>query len=181
MFLVILGAATRLVDHAPNAVPMAAIALFAAARLPRRWAWMAPVGAMALADAYINLRYGQFPGVLIVSFTSYATFAVIALLGGLLGRKAHPAARIGASLAGSTLFFLTTNFAVWAAQRGTGIGLNYGEGVPGLLECYLAALPFFRNGVVADLIGTVVLFGCSALIAQFAAARKPEPIATELS
>lgn len=181
LFLVVLGAASRLMDHAPNAVPMVAIALFAAARLERKWAWMVPVAAMACADAVINMRYGQFPGVLVVSLTSYLTYVAIACLGGLLGREAHLATRLGASLAGSTLFFLTTNLAVWAAQRGTGVGLSYGEGLPGLIECYVAALPFFGNGVAADLFGTVALFGGSVVLTRLASLVKTRLAASELS
>ncbi|MFO0958453.1 MAG: DUF6580 family putative transport protein [Isosphaeraceae bacterium] len=162
-FLIALGLACRLVPHPLNFVPMAAIALYGAARLPGKMAWCVPIAAMALSDLYLNAGRGYFPGVTAVTLVSYATLAVIALLGGRLNRDANPATRAAASLAGSTLFFLTTNCAVWAAQRGAGVGLNYGEGLPGLLESYTAALPFFGNALAADLAGTAALFGGEAL------------------
>lgn len=162
-FLIVLGAACRLVPHPLNFVPMAAIALYGAARLPGRMAWLVPIAAMVASDAILNAGRGYFPGVTAVTLISYGTLAVIALAGGRLGRDAHGATRVGACLAGSTLFFLTTNFAVWAFQRGAGVGLSYGEGFPGLLESYTAALPFYGNGLAADLIGTVALFGGEAV------------------
>lgn len=162
-FLIVLGAACRLVPHPLNFVPMAAIALYGAARLPGRMAWLVPVVAMVLSDALLNASRGYFPGVAAVTLVSYGTLAVIAVAGGRLGRQAHAATRVGASLAGSTLFFLTTNLAVWAFQRGAGAGLNYSEGLPGLFESYAAALPFYGNGLTADLLGTAALFGGEAL------------------
>ena len=39
-----------------NFVPMGAVALYAGARLPRRWAWIVPVAAMGLSD--LLLDYG---------------------------------------------------------------------------------------------------------------------------
>ncbi len=160
LFLVVVGAACRLVPHAPNAVPLVAITLFAAVRYPRKWAWIVPVLAMAVADAVINARYGTVEGMLAVSLTIYATYLVIALVGGPISRKS----RIGASVLGSTFFFLTTNAAVWAFQRNTGVGLTFADGPTGLLQSYFAALPFYRNGLIADLIGTVVLFGAADLV-----------------
>ena len=50
LFLIAVGAIYRLVPHPVNAVPMGALALFAGASLPRRWAWIVPVAAMGLSD-----------------------------------------------------------------------------------------------------------------------------------
>ncbi|MEJ7636633.1 MAG: DUF6580 family putative transport protein [Singulisphaera sp.] len=36
----------------------------------------------------------------------------------------------------------------------------------GLVACYVAALPFFGNTVVADLAGTAAFFGLGALVRQ---------------
>jgi hypothetical protein len=58
-----------------------------------------------------------------------------------------------ASIAGSVLFFVVTNFGVWARD-----GL-YPHTLAGLANCYVAALPFFQNGLVGDLFFTGALFG----------------------
>lgn len=156
LFLVALGTFCRLAPHPSNAVPMGAICLFAAARLPRFWAPAVPLAAMLLSDVVLGARIGEAPGLSVVLATSYATYAAIALLGGFLRRDAGPATRAGSSLGASTLFYLTTNFAVWASLA---CGDRYPLTLAGLAECYAEALPFFGNGLLADLIGTAALFG----------------------
>ena len=62
-----------------------------------------------------------------------------------------------ATLAGSCVFFVVTNFAFWAESG------YYPPTTEGLLECYTAALPFFRNSVLGDLDYACILFGVWAL------------------
>src|SRR5438132_500688 len=59
LLLVLLGALSRLLPHPPNFVAMGAIGLFAGARLPRRWAWVVPLAAMALSDLVIDWGTGR--------------------------------------------------------------------------------------------------------------------------
>ena len=63
-----------------------------------------------------------------------------------------------ASLAGSLLFFVVTNFAVWATGR------LYPLTGSGLAVCYAAAIPFFRNSLLGDIAFTTILFGGMALL-----------------
>jgi len=53
----------------------------------------------------------------------------------------------------SVLFFVTSNFAVWMFS---GI---YARDIAGLVKCYIAALPFFQNTLMGDLLWTALLFG----------------------
>jgi hypothetical protein len=57
----------------------------------------------------------------------------------------------------ATIFFLTTNFAVWALKS------NYDRTLVGLAECYWAAVPFYRAMLAGDIFFLVVIFGCFAL------------------
>jgi uncharacterized protein DUF6580 len=50
-------------------------------------------------------------------------------------------------------FFGVTNFGVWA------FGSLFPKTAAGLLACYVAAIPFFKNTLVGDAIYTAVLFG----------------------
>ncbi len=135
-----------------NLVPMGAISLYSGARLPRRWAWAVPLMAMVLSD--LVLERGRDP---FYAWTTrlvvYGAFAAITLLGPIanrpkIGRWLLPVLAIG----GSVMFFVATNFAVWTEGR------LYPLSTAGLWECYVKALPFFRNTVAADLVGTAVLF-----------------------
>lgn len=159
LFLIVLGAAFRLLPHPPNAVPMAALALYAGARLPRRWAVVVPLAAMALADLVLDRRYDSW-GWDLGRALNYGAFALIVALGCLPRRDAGPATRLGMGLLGSALFFVISNFGVWA----TGGGFGFPRTGAGLVACYTVAWPFFYpNAILADLIGTAAFFGLDAL------------------
>jgi hypothetical protein len=64
-----------------------------------------------------------------------------------------------ASVTGSLIFFVLTNFAVWA------FGTIYSFDWQGLVQCYVAALPFLDKTVIGDLFWNAVLFGGAALAA----------------
>jgi hypothetical protein len=176
LVLIVLGTLCRVVPHPPNAVALGAVALFAGAKLPRRWAWLVPVLSMMLAD--LILDRGTNRGLFEISrLTIYGTYVAITFLG-LLARRATetraPLALVPLSLAASGLFFLTTNFAEWIA----GPLKLYPITASGLMACYTAAIPFFGNTVAADLAGVVVLFGFDALARRVASGRrKAEPVA----
>ena len=158
--LIVFGTLCRLVPHPPNFSPFGALSLYAGARLPRRWGWAVPLVAMALSD--MILEYGTGRSTFTpVRGTIYATYAAMALLASwALRGRTSPWTLPAWSLAASSLFFLSTNLAVWAT------GGMFPRTAAGLVACYVAALPFFGNTVVADLAGTAVLFGLGALVRQ---------------
>jgi hypothetical protein len=148
-----------------NFVPMGAVALYAGSRLPRRWAWLVPVTAVVLSD--LVLDFGTSRPIFEWSrFTVYATLAVTTLLGPIanlpkFGRWLLPLLPLSAS----ALFFLTTNLGTWAD------GQLYPLTLAGLVECYTLALPFFGRTVLADLLGTALLFSagpvCEGLLRRW--------------
>lgn len=148
--LVIVAAAGRLTPHVWNVAPVAAVALLAGAVMPRKWAVAVPLVAMLLSDLVIG--FYEVP----VMLTVYSCFAVSALLGSWV-KDMKPVKVLGASLASSTLFFIATNFAVWATADW------YTKSWQGLMLCYTLAIPFFRNALLGDLFYTGVLFGAWAL------------------
>ena len=145
-----------------NFVPMGAMAIYAGSRLPRRWAWLVPVVAMGLSD--FALDHGtRRPLFELTRWTVYATFAATTLLGPRANRANSSLWRLPAlSLAASTAFFLASNLATW------GEGLLYPMSLVGLAECYFAAIPFFGRTIIADLVGTGLLFGLGAVIERAA-------------
>jgi hypothetical protein len=157
--LIVFGILCRLVPHPPNFSPFGALSLYAGARLPRRWSWAVPLVAMALSDTILEFGTGRST-FSFVRGTIYATYAATALLASWALRGRTSTWTLPAwSLAASTLFFLTTNLAVWA----TGGGM-YPPTAAGLVACYASALPFFGKTLVADLVGTLGLFGLDGLV-----------------
>jgi hypothetical protein len=162
----------RVIPHAWNAVPVGALALFAGSRLPRKWAWIVPLAAMGVSDLFLDLGTGREFWAL-DRWTIYGTFALITLMGPLANRpKIGPFLLPGLSLAASVLFFITSNLATWAWYDET----LYPHTLNGLWACYVAAIPFFDKTILADLVGTAVLFGTSSLldrVGQIVVTRRP--------
>jgi hypothetical protein len=84
----------------------------------------------------------------------YASFALIVGIGFWLRRHPGVATTAAASAVGSVLFFVVTNFGMWATPDGF-----YPHTVAGLGACYVAAIPFFRNTLLGDLAYCGLLFG----------------------
>jgi hypothetical protein len=61
---------------------------------------------------------------------------------------------IGASLAGSMIFFLVSNFGVWLTSP-----VAYASGFSGLVATMSAGVPFFWNTLAGDLVYAGILFG----------------------
>jgi hypothetical protein len=132
--IVLAAAAMRLLPHPPNVAPMAAIALFGGARFDSKRAALAvPLLAMWLSDVLLGFGVDR-----VMPFV-YGSFALIVVLGRLIRDRRSPLAVGGTAFAGSVLFFVITNFGVWLS------GDLYPRTAEGLVACYVAAIPFFRN------------------------------------
>jgi len=138
--------------------PVTAALLYFGARRPRKEMWV-PVAALAAAGVYLSrVTYGY--SVSADLWVTWAWYAAIVLLGGLLAKNAS-ALRIGAAtLTASVSFFLLSNFAVWAVWS------MYPKTGSGLAMCYVAGLPFFRNAVVSDLFFAGAFFGIGYLLSH---------------
>ena len=152
---IIVAAASRLLPHPWNVSPVTALALFGGAALSRRWAVGIPLAAVIASD----LVLGLYDSVL---FT-WGAFALVGMIGWWLGRRITIGRLASASLAGSLVFFLISNFGTWLLGDG---GTMYPKTLEGVRQCYIAALPFFRSTVAGDLIYTGGIFGLYALAAR---------------
>jgi vitamin B12 transporter len=162
VLLVFLGALSRLLPHAPNFVPLGALALYAGARLPRYAALAVPLCAMALSDLVLDLGTGR-AAVSGVRLTIYGTFAAIVFAGRLAKEKSGAPRLAALSLGASLVFFLTSNFAEWLGSP------LYPKTLAGLALCGAMGIPFLWNTIAADLLGTAILFGLDAL-------SRPQPV-----
>ncbi len=144
--LVAFAVIARLVPHPANFTPVAAMAIFAGAVLPNRsWALYLPLMVMVVSDLIIGTHS-------LILFT-WGSFVIIGLLSHLLLRSYSVGRVVGMSVLASVLFFVVTNFGVWLEGR------LYAQTFEGLIQCYVNALPFFRNTLLGDLVYTGMLFG----------------------
>jgi hypothetical protein len=158
--MILAAAATRLMPHPPNLTSIAAVALFGGATFSdKRLAFLVPLAALFASDLVLGLyAHMEF---------QYAAFALIVCMGLMLQSRRNVLPIAGAALASSVLFFAITNFGTWATTA------LYPHTVSGLLGCYTAAIPFFRNTLAGDLFYTALLFG------GFAALERAFPILRE--
>ncbi len=185
LILTALGALSRLAPHPPNMLLVGAggLALFAGARLPRYWAFAVPLMMMIGTDMLLDrgTTYSPLQGDYLAR---YAAFALIVALGTWLKASNNGLKIVGFSVASSILFFLISNFGVWAFPNAAHPP-TYTRDFTGLLNCYAAGLAFysqdpfsnfFLNSVVSDLMGVGILFGLDAAVARAFARPKPAPI-----
>lgn len=150
---IVIAAAFRIVPHWPNFTPVAAMALFAGANLNRRWiAILLPLAALFLSDLILG-----FHSTLIYV---YGAMVLTVLMGSLLTKRMKAGNIAIASVSSSILFFLITNFGAWMSGM-----LPYSRNFSGLIQAYIAGVPFFNTAVVGDLFYSTVLFG-SFVLAQ---------------
>ena len=141
----------RWLPHPPNVSPVAAMALFGGAYFAdKRLAFIVPFLALLLSDLFIGLHDTMV--------FVYAGFALTVGIGIWLQRRISVTNVAAAAVAASVLFFLLTNFGAWLTS-----GL-YAQNFNGLMQAYVAAIPFFQNSLVGNLLFTAVLFGGYALI-----------------
>lgn len=143
--LIVLGAASRLLHLPPNIAAVTGVTLLAGFALRNIWlALLVPIGAMALADIVL----GWYPGVL----ATYAGMAAgVFIARGLLPRLTV-LRLVATTFLASLAFFVLSNFGTWLEGW-------YGYTWDGLVACYIAALPFWQNSLVADFISTALAFG----------------------
>jgi len=155
--LTILGILARLVPHAPNFTPVGGVSLFAGGRLSGWKAYLLPLVLMLVTDPLVGGYSFATPFV-------YLSFLIYVWIGSRLRSTENPLAIGAAAVAGSVQFFLITNFAMWLKP----VSL-YTHNAAGLMACYIAAIPLYRNTALADLFYSAALFGAYALLSRRAA------------
>ena len=84
----------------------------------------------------------------------YLSVALVATMGFLVRGRRSWQGIAGAGLLSSILFFVLTNFGVWAFSDGT----VYPHTASGLAACYVRAIPFFRNSLISMVLFLPLLF-----------------------
>lgn len=133
-----------------NFTPVGASLLFFGANQPRKRMWI-PVLLLVGSDVLLNLfiyHYAIHAEVMV----SWAWYAALLLFGSLLRDNATPVKVFGASLFAAFGFFFVSNTAAWAAMD------MYPKTVQGLMTAYVAAIPFFRNELLSDVLFSALFF-----------------------
>jgi hypothetical protein len=132
--------------------PVIAIALFSGFIIKQKdMSFLLPLLALFISDAIIQFLYSQdlFPyaGFYDGQWKNYLVLMIATLIGLALKGRTYSSLLIGA-VAAPTAFFFLSNFGVWMS----GVEVTYTKNFNGLMTCYAAGLPFYKNALMATLI-----------------------------
>lgn len=145
VLLIMIGVCSRLAPHPANMTAVGGLALFSGSRFEIKKAIAVPILTMFLSDAVLGFHS--------VMWATYGSVLGAVLLGKLLHRQKNTGRIIGITFLSSFVFYLVTNYAVWAVQ-----GSMYPHTFFGLIRAYIMALPFFRNSLIGDFSYSMLFF-----------------------
>lgn len=144
--IIVLCAASRLVKHPFNFTPLIAMVVFSGAYLKNRMGIVITLAALLLSDYFL--------GFYDVRLMSAVYLSVILIFYISISINKHPNIKslLLTSVVSSILFFIITNLSVWLFTDW------YPKTWSGLLNCFILALPFFRNSFLGDMFYSAAFF-----------------------
>ena len=170
VLLVIVSALYKVIPYESRpaflGAPQFAMAIFAGSVIKdTKWAFALPIFSLLLGDVLMEILFQfkitPYSGFYKGQFTTYVLFALMTVTGFFINRK-KVMQILGGVFAAPTVFFLISNFLVWA----NGGGLHRPKTMAGLIECYGDAVPFYLTSLAGTAIFAVVFFGAYQLMAQ---------------
>jgi hypothetical protein len=168
--LVVVAALYRVIPGRPYGfAPQWAMAIFAGAVIrDKKFALIIPVLSMFFSDLLYQVLYSSglsdLPGFYEGQWQNYILFGSLTFIGMMI-RKINLLNIALASLASPTVYFILSNFVLWAGWTGTR-GLGRPKTWAGLMQCYNDALPFYRTSLIATMVFSGILFGSYYLVTR---------------
>jgi hypothetical protein len=154
----------RILPHPYNFTPLIAVTLLSSYSLSNKFlAIMIPLVGFWISDLFMNnyIYAGYFTDFTVFNsgmIWTYGAIVLVALMGSSFLNKISTGKVVLASLSGSTIFYLISNFGVWAFSP------MYAKTLTGLVQCYSLALPFYGTSLMGDLVYSALLFGAYQLV-----------------
>jgi uncharacterized membrane protein len=146
ILLIITGVLSRLIPHPANFTAVGSLAIFSGFRFGSKKAVFITITIMFITDCVFGFHS--------VMWATYGSMFLATVLGRAIRGKYNYRSVVLACLGSSVLFYIVTNFAVWAVP-----GSMYPKTLQGLTDSYIMAIPFFRNSLLGDLTYTGIFFG----------------------
>ena len=169
--LILAASLYRVWDGRPlGFAPQIAMAIFGGAIIKnKKLAFILPLLSMFISDAiyqvlYIN-GYTTIQGFYEGQWQNYLLFGLLTTIGFLI-KKVNVLNVFAASVAAPTVYFILSNFIVWAGWQGTR-GLGRPRTFEGLMMSYTDALPFYPNSVYATLVFSAIFFGGYYFVSKY--------------
>lgn len=125
----------------------------------RSWREMiAPLAALIATDYFLTTQVYAYQFRWQNYLITWSWYAMAMVLGWILLHTRTTFVRVAAGvLLGPTSFFIVSDYAVW-------LGTLYPHTLAGLRDCYIAALPFYRNDLISTGIVAGLAFGVPVLL-----------------
>ena len=134
-------ALSRFIPHPPNFTSLLALSFYVPALLGLNYLPILLIS-FAITDFVIGYHTGTF-------FTWGSVF-LIGLVANIFPKNIL--SRMSGALVGAVFFFIVTNFGVWVLDK------SYEKNIYGLINCYIAALPFLKNSIISTIFYTYLTF-----------------------
>jgi hypothetical protein len=143
--LILILAFARLIPHPPNFTPIIAVAIISGYFFKNfNLSALTLLVAMLISDLFI----GFYENVIFV----YASLLLITFIFHKISYKINFKNLFIYGFAGSVIFFVVSNFGVWALGSPGVYDIAYEKSLSGLIQCYILAIPFFGNTFLSTLI-----------------------------
>ena len=143
--LILILAFARLIPHPPNFTPIIAVALVSGYFFKNiNLSLLILLVAMLLSDLFI----GFYENMIFV----YASLLLITFVFHKISKKINFKNLFIYCFAGSLIFFIVSNFGVWALGSPGVYDIAYEKSLSGLIKWYILAIPFFGNTFLSTVI-----------------------------
>jgi len=171
LLLIVVASVCRVWGFAPQI----AMAIFGGAVISdKKLSFALPLISMFFSDLLFEVlfTYGYAPygGFYEGQLTNYILIALVTFVGFWVKGTNWARVFVGA-FAGTTIYFILSNFFVWLS--GTG-GWARPQTFDGLVMTFIDAIPFYRNAVLSTLVFSTILFGGHYLLQRFYFERKQQ-------
>lgn len=170
ILLIVIASLYRIMPGRPYGfAPMIAMAIFGGAVIKeKKLAFLFPLLAMFISDGLYQLLYingvGNISGFYEGQFTNYILFGGLTVFGFFI--KNFNVKKIAiASISAPTIYFLISNFFVWASSSPLA-GLGRPKTFAGLMLCFSDGLPFYPWSLASTVIFSAVFFGSYYLMTK---------------
>ena len=148
--ILVVAVLSRFVDHAPNFTPTIALALFGGVYLPKKYTIIVPFIFMFVSDLFLGFHDTML--------YTWGSVILISMFGAWMRPYNKFSNFLFAGTGSAVVFFIITNLGAWPTL--------YPLTWQGLSECFVAAIPFFRNTFVSTVVYSVVFYGAYEIIAS---------------
>ena len=147
IILILILALARLMPHPPNFTPIITVAIMSGYLFRNIYlSFTTLIISMLLADSFIGFYDNIFFVYIALLFIVYIFYKI--------SKKINFKNLFVYGFFGSLAFFLISNFGVWALGTHGIYDIPYEKNLKGLMECYVLAIPFFKNTLISTLLFT---------------------------